>query len=509
MIASRRNLLKLAGTALVGTAASTAFGAVQRSSFKNFDETYDVVIVGTGFAGLTCALRCSERKLKVLLIDKMTVLGGNSLICGGNFACPGNPNQAKLGVKDSRDIFVKDCLTDGLGLNHTELLDVIVNRCNDVVALLRKYGCVVDDAHLGISSGHSAARIIESTTSDGSCYILPMLEALKKMPNVTIRNRTKMDRFVVDESGRVVGIAARTDYKFDSKLASDDVENQSGKKVLYGATRGVMLAAGGFSRDTWYRKVQDPRVPTTMDSTNQPGATAGALCAALDIGATPVHLSWLQFLPSCNPDEPGYGISANFIEHACYRYGIIVNPKTGKRFINELAGRKPKTEAMFEVIGDDENYPVAIGDADAAAAVNPAFLKAPLEKKTVKVFQSIDELADVFKIDRAALKATIASYNAAVKAGKDELGKPMDVTKGIQIAKPPFYAGRVCPKIHHTMGGVLISEKGEVISMATHKPIPGLFAGGEVTGGVHGASRLGTVGIIDALTFGMVAGENI
>ena len=114
MIASRRNLLKLAGTALVGTAASTAFGAVQRSSFKNFDETYDVVIVGTGFAGLTCALRCSERKLKVLLIDKMTVLGGNSLICGGNFACPGNPNQAKLGVKDSRDIFVKDCLTDGL-----------------------------------------------------------------------------------------------------------------------------------------------------------------------------------------------------------------------------------------------------------------------------------------------------------------------------------------------------------------------------------------------------------
>ena len=186
-----------------------------------------------------------------------------------------------------------------------------------------------------------------------------------------------------------------------------------------------------------------------------------------------------------------------------------MNPKTGKRFINELAGRKPKTEAMFEVIGNDENYPVAIGDADAAAAVNPAFLKAPLEKKTVKVFQTIDELADAFKIDRAALKATIASYNAAVKSGKDELGKPMDVTKGIQIAKPPFYAGRVCPKIHHTMGGVLISEKGEVISMATHKPIPGLFAGGEVTGGVHGASRLGTVGIIDALTFGMVAGENI
>ena len=128
----------------------------------------------------------------------------------------------------------------------------------------------------------------------------------------------------------------------------------------------------------------------------------------------------------------------------------------------------------------------------------------------IKVFNSIDELADFYKIDRKALRDTIEQYNAAVKSGKDEaFGKPMNVTNGIDVSKPPFYAGRVCPKIHHTMGGVLISPKGEVIHMRTHKPIPGLYAGGEVTGGVHGASRLGTVGIIDALTFGMVAGENI
>ena len=330
------------------------------------------------------------------------------------------------------------------------------------------------------------------------------------MMNVTIMNRTKMDSFVIDDAGRVAGIAARTKYSFNSKLASDDADNTSGEQKFFGAKRGVMLAAGGFSRDTWFRQMQDPRVQPTMDSTNQPGATAGALTAALDIGAAPIQISWLQFLPSCNPDEPGYGISANFIEHACYRYGIIVNPKTGKRFVNELAGRQPKTEAMFAVIGKDENYPVAIGDSAAAKAVSPAFLTAPLEKKTVKVFDSIDELADFYKIDRKALRDTIEQYNAAVKSGKDEaFGKPMNVTNGIDVSKPPFYAGRVCPKIHHTMGGVLISPKGEVIHMRTHKPIPGLYAGGEVTGGVHGASRLGTVGIIDALTFGMVAGETI
>ena len=84
----------------------------------------------------------------MLLIEKMTILGGNSLICGGNFACPGNPNQKKLGIKDSREIFIGDCTRDGLGINHVELLDVIYDRCNDVVALLRKYGCTVDDSHL-------------------------------------------------------------------------------------------------------------------------------------------------------------------------------------------------------------------------------------------------------------------------------------------------------------------------------------------------------------------------
>ena len=510
MQSTRRHLFKLAGGAALLSGLSAVQAAVPRSSIEKFDEQYDVVIVGSGFAGLTCALRCAEKNYSVLLIEKMTILGGNSLICGGNFACPGNPNQKKLGIKDSREIFIGDCTRDGLGINHVELLDVIYDRCNDVVALLRKYGCTVDDSHLGISSGHTAARIIESTTSDGSCYVLPMLKALKGMKNVTIMNRTKMDSFVIDDTGRVAGIAARTKYSFNSKLASDDADNTSGEQKFYGAKRGVMLAAGGFSRDTWFRQMQDPRVQPTMDSTNQPGATAGALTAALDIGAAPIQISWLQFLPSCNPDEPGYGISANFIEHACYRYGIIVNPKTGKRFVNELAGRQPKTEAMFAVIGKDENYPVAIGDSAAAKAVNPAFLTAPLEKKTVKVFNSIDELADFYKIDRKALRDTIEQYNAAVKSGKDKaFGKPMNVTNGIDLSKPPFYAGRVCPKIHHTMGGVLISPKGEVIHMRTHKPIPGLYAGGEVTGGVHGASRLGTVGIIDALTFGMVAGENI
>ncbi|MFR8441985.1 MAG: FAD-binding protein, partial [Campylobacter sp.] len=103
-------------------------------------------------------------------------------------------------------------------------------------------------------------------------------------------------------------------------------------------------------------------------------------------------------------------------------------------------------------------------------------------------------------------------YNSFVKSGKDEdFGKPMDktTTNGVDISKPPFYAMRGTPKLHHTMGGIDINTKAQVISLQTEMPIPRLFAAGEITGGVHGASRLGSVAIADCLTFGMIAGENI
>ena len=97
-----------------------------------------------------------------------------------------------------------------------------------------------------------------------------------------------------------------------------------------------------------------------------------------------------------------------------------------------------------------------------------------------------------------------------MKEGNDpEFGRILTYNKGLDVSKAPFYGIECCPKIHHTMGGVMINTKAQVISAYTQKPIKGLFAGGEITGGVHGASRLGTVAVIDALTFGMIAGEEL
>ena len=336
---------------------------------------------------------------------------------------------------------------------------------------------------------------------------------LQNDPNVTIKTRTKFDDFIMDDSGRVVGVEAREEYKFDPKLFSDDLENKGGEKKSYKAKDGVLLASGGYGRDLWYRQIQDPRVVPSIDSTNHPGSSAGAMLAANRIGAFTLLTSWIQFLPYCSPDEKGFGAAVNFTNHCCNTYGLTVDPKTGKRFMDEHAGRKIKADACFKVIAESEkndNYPVNVCDSQAVAARNPVYTSRPLEAGVVKKFDTLEELAKAYNLPLEPFLKTVADYNSYVKAGKDpEFGKVVDKLDGIDVSKPPFYASRTMPKVHHTMGGLEINAKAQVISSLTHEPIPGLWAAGEVTGGVHGASRLGTYAILDCMVFGMIAGETI
>ena len=505
---ARRSLLKT-GAAVAATlmASAAANAGIPAAQVKKFDAEYDVVIIGSGFAGMACALKAARGGKKVLMIEKMPVVGGNSAICGGNVACPVNPVQKAQGIKDSKELFIEDCLKDGLGLNYTNLLGVIADRCNDTIKFVEETGAEFVPNKMLFEAGHSVPRSYEIKAGTGSGYIHPMYEAIKKEKNVTVLTRAKFDDFVMDGDA-VVGITYREGYRFNQKLQSDDLENKTGKQKVVRAKLGVMLAAGGFSRDIWFRQVQDPRVVPTTDSTNQPGATAGVLVKALGIGAAPVQLCWLQFLPYTNPREKGFGVSVNFTNHACMDYGIVVDRKTGLRFMDEHAGRKITSDALFKVIGTDENYPIAVCDDSIVKAINPNFVKLPLEMGTVKKFNTLDELADYFKINKKPFLEQVARYNEFIKKGEDpEFHRNLKFSNGLDVSKAPFYGIEVAPKIHHTMGGVMINEKAQVISATTHQPIKGLFAGGEVTGGVHGASRLGTVAVIDALTFGMIAGE--
>lgn len=250
-------------------------------------------------------------------------------------------------------------------------------------------GCEFVPNKMLFEGGHSVPRSYEIKAGTGSGYIRPMHAELKKYTNVVIRTRAKFDDFIVtDDRSEVLGVTYRSGYRFNHNLVSDDLENKTGKTRTVRAKLGVMLAAGGFSRDIWFRQAQDPRVVPSTDSTNQPGATAGVLIKALGIGAAPVQLCWLQFLPYCNPHEKGFGVSVNFTNHACMDLGMVVDRKTGKRFMDEHAGRKIKSDAILKVIGKDENYPIAVCDDAIVKAINPSFVKLPLEMGTVKKFNT-------------------------------------------------------------------------------------------------------------------------
>ena len=510
---SRRDLLKLsmAGVGALALGAVNAQASTVDAKDVKFDEEWDVIIIGSGFAGLAAGLKAAQKGSKVLILEKMGRIGGNSVINGGGMAVANNPVQAKTNIKDSKELFIADCLKAGLGINHTELLETLVDRGMDAYNFLVENGVQFKEhcAHFG---GHSVARSMLTTNDSGSGYIQPMLEKFEgfKDKGCELRRRAKFDDFVMDGE-RVAGVVIREEYKFDTNLYSDDLENTSGTKKTLKAKKGVVLAAGGFCRDKFYRKLQDPRIPDDVDSTNHAGATAGVLLKAFEIGAYPVQVDWIQFGPWASPDEKGFGAAPILTQQGTFKYGIAVDVRTGKRFMNELADRKTRADAEFKILRDDPKaYPITFADTKMAFKdlSEEVVSKGMAGGKVVGECASLDEIASKYGVPADALKESVKKYNEGVKAKKDEFGKQESALSEINEAGP-FYVIRLSPKPHHTMGGLKINEKAEVISSKTNKPIPGLYAAGEITGGTHGASRLGTVAITDCIVFGMIAGENL
>uniref|UniRef100_UPI000468A3D4 FAD-dependent oxidoreductase n=1 Tax=Sulfurospirillum arcachonense TaxID=57666 RepID=UPI000468A3D4 len=308
---SRREALKIgalgtAGLAMLGATNATAATILEKD--VKFDETYDVIVIGTGFSGLAAAAKASERGYKVLVIEKMGRIGGNSVVNGGAFAVPNNADQKKFGIKDSGDRFIKDCLKAGLGINHVELLETIVKRANDTLEFAQKCGAKFQTGKKpSWFGGHSVPRTIITDNMSGSGIIKPMTKFVEGLPGCKIMRRTKFDDFVMDDKDGVVGVTVRTGYRFNKKLLSDDAENTTGEKKVFRAKKGVILAAGGFSADKVFRKLQDPRLGVDQDVTNHLGATSGAMLKAFQIGAMPIHIGWIQQGPWASPDERGFG----------------------------------------------------------------------------------------------------------------------------------------------------------------------------------------------------------
>lgn len=501
-MASRREFL---GTlALIGALPLCA------SEVKKWDDECDVLVVGSGFAGSAAAVQAIDEGVKTIMIEKMPVLGGNSAINGGAFAVVNSSFQKERGIDDSYELYVKDILKAGLGLNQMELVEVIAKNGNDAYEWTLKKGVYYRDA-LGQFGGHSVPRTIWPEINSGGKITIPLQEYAMKN-GVSVRTRTILDDFVRDESGRIIGAVVRENYDFDFDKSKDESENLSGERKFYKVNGGIVMATGGFAYDIKFRQELDKTLTPELDCTNHYGATAQALKVMMKNGAKTTHLEWIQLGPWGSPDEKGFGIAPVFAIPA-FSYGIMVDARSGKRFVNELADRRIRSDAIFAVNKNPDGsltHPVVICDSIGAQGTTKANVMRGVHKNVIKVFDTIKELAKFYNIPYEPLQKSVDDYTSYARSGKDlEFNKPFFKLKGVvpDLTKPPFYAWRAIPKVHHTMGGVKIDVNARVYDL-NDNPIIGLFAAGEAVGGPHGASRLGSCAIPDCLVFGRIAGKN-
>ncbi len=493
---TRKNFLLGAGLAGLAAAVAAPKGALAAEDVA-WDEECDVLVIGSGYSGLAAAYEAKAAGADVKIIEKLDIPGGNSMVADGDFAVCMSEGQKALGIEDSVEHFVHDMQVAGLFLNDVEKCSVIAEKSNETWEWTRDVlgvewqtnddGVVTPIAY----GGHSTLRTLHPVVGHGSAMVLPLIQKLSEM-GLEIECGRMLVNLVKDESGRVVGAEIHDGAKNNDPT--------TGEPVFVKANRGVVLASGGFGRDVEWRMQHDPRLDASVDCTNAAGATAESLCTAIDCGALPVHLDWIQCGPWCSPDEEGYGVSPTWIDSVA-PYAPSINPLTGERCVNELTDRKRYCDVIFE-IGEPL---IQISNE----ANNPGWSNESLEKSLAAdvtwKFDSLDEIAERFGMPNDALAKQMEDYNSYVASGVDEqFGKT--IPENAQPVEPPYLVTRLWPKVHHTMGGVKTDVDCRVMN-AHLQPIPGLFAAGEITGGVHGACRLGSMATADCLVNGRIAGQ--
>jgi flavocytochrome c len=477
----------------VGVNKDGTIHMTQNGNTPKWDEETDIVVIGSGLAGLAAAIEAKIAGCSVIVLEKMKGYGGNSTISDGVMAAAGTVMQADRGIEDSPQLMYADMVKAGLGLNQPELVRTVTEKSNETFQWTVEYLGVQYLDRVDQFGGHSVARCYTPHNRSGSAFIRKMLIKLKEL-GVTVRTTVFLQNILKDPAKRVRGVRVREGYRYP--------DENSGVARTISARKAVILTTGGFANDIDFRTSQDPRLDREIMSTNKYSTTGEALRETIRIGAMPVHLSWIQLGPWACPDEKGYGIGPDFASYIAFPYGIVIDPATGKRIMNELADRKMRADAILQ-----KGHPcIALTDKKGVECSGYQ-IEHCLKKGIVKAFRQIDALAGEYNIPVREFKDTIKTFNSGVENGIDDtFGKPI-LPDARPLMHPPYYAMRVWPKVHHTMGGVLINANAQVLDLLK-KPIEGFYAAGEVTGGVHGASRLGSCAITDCLVFGRIAGRN-
>ena len=439
------------------------------------DKSYDIVVVGSGGAGLASAIRAHDLGASVVVVEKMPVIGGNTNKASAGMNAAETKFQKLKGIVDSKDLFYKETLAGGKNKNNPELLRYFVENAPDAIDWLDENGIelsgITTTGGMSIDRTHRPA----SGAAVGGFLISGLVKNLNKR-GIEVMLDTNVTE-IVTENHKVVGV----------KVVEEDGTNYIIK------AKAVVIATGGFSANREMVEKYRPDLKGFV-TTNHKGATGSGIMILEKLGAGTVDMGEIQIHPTVEQT------TSYLISESIRGGGAILVSQEGKRFVNELDTRD---KVSADIIKLPEHYSYILFDQQVRDE-NKA-VEEYVSNDLVVQADSITELANKLSIDANNLSKTIERYNEFVMNKQDEdFGRTTGMRHPINTA--PFYAIKIAPGVHHTMGGVTINTETQVLDNDKHV-IKGVFAAGEVVGGVHGANRIGGNAVADIIIFGMQAGK--
>ena len=493
---------------------------------KDIEETVDVVVVGAGGAGMTAAITATDAGKKVIVVESQPIAGGNSVRSTGGMNAAKTPYQDKnefkeaagvektlataaekfadnetitalaatvksqwdayqanpQGYFDSVELMELDTMIGGKGKNNPELVKALAENSADAIEWLASIGAEVKN--VGAFGGASVKRIHRPVNADGKvtavgAYIVPILEKNLQDRNVQFLFDTTANEIIMKD-GKAVGIKGT---------------GKDGHKVTINA-KSVVIATGGFGANAEMVEKYKPELKG-FATTNAEGAQGQGIDMATAAGAATVDMNQIQIHPTVHIEEDG---NAHLITEGLRGDGAILVNAEGKRFYDEVSTRDKVSAAIIEQT-DKSAWLIVDQTMVDKSAVIAGYIKSGYTVTGA----TYEELAKAMGVDEATFTSTMNTWNQAVEAKSDaEFGRTSFANP---LTTAPYYAIKITPAVHHTMGGIVINPKAEVLN-EKGEAISGLYAAGEVTGGVHGANRLGGNAVADFVVFGRISGQS-
>lgn len=461
----------------------------------------DVVVIGAGGAGMAAAVTAQQAGKSVIVIEKTSSMGGNTILSGGALNAVDDGSETALKNNDSVELHYTQTYEGGDEQGVPELVHTLTDNAWDGVEWLMSLGMEFYETPFTVTGG-LWPRAHKPVEPEGTGFFKTYQEYMDTNEGITMVYNTTANEFIM-EDGVVTGVVCT---------------GKTGNTVTVTANNGVVLATGGFGRNVELREEANevnhkwPTLDASIPSTNTSGITGDGIIMASAIGANLVQMENIQLLPL---GDPATGSLSGNIEHAV-ESRIFVNLE-GNRFVNEAGRRDDMTLGLFDqtdttmyIVMDSDTYPEGnelnnFGESIADLVSAGRALKA----------DTLEELAELMGVPAENLVNSVNEYNRYCQGGDlegetDEFGRSLFTdTDGVNngINNAPYYAAVRVPTVHHTMGGVQINENAEVLDVDGNV-IPGLLAAGEVTGGIHGTNRLGGNALTDTVVFGRIAGQS-